>query len=517
MKIEVALLSVSDKEGIVEFARNLAELDVLILSTGGTGRALKDAGIPYTPVSEHTGFPEILDGRVKTLHPRVHGGILARHDDPEHIATLNEHQIPPIGLVAVNLYPFSETVRKEDVKLEEAIEKIDIGGPTLVRAAAKNHAYTTIAVDPEDYPRIVAEMRAKGGETSNRMRWELARKAFYHTAAYDAAISGYFEKLSASDEEGLAPFINLSLVRQASLRYGENPHQRAALYRPQFHPPIGVVAAKQHHGKQLSFNNYLDLNAAWGLIREFEDTACAIIKHNNPCGAALGGSNLEAYQKALACDPVSAFGSIVAFNRDLDPETAEEMGKLFVEAVIAPGYQEGTLEVLSKKKNLRVMEMPAAVAPVHTGLDMKRISGGFLVQDGDHFYLTHEDLKIVSEREPTENELRDMMFGWVICKHVKSNAIIFVGDQRTIGVGAGQMSRVDSVRLAGQKAQSSLEGAVMSSDAFFPFRDGIDEAASLGIRAVIEPGGSVRDDEVIKAADEHGMALVFTGIRHFRH
>jgi phosphoribosylaminoimidazolecarboxamide formyltransferase/IMP cyclohydrolase len=516
MKIEVALLSVSDKEGIVELARNLADLDVLILSTGGTGRTLKEAGIPYTPVSEHTGFPEILDGRVKTLHPRVHGGILSRHDDPEHIATLNEHQIPPIGLVAVNLYPFSETIRKEDVTHEEAVEKIDIGGPTLVRATAKNHAHTTVAVDPADYPRIIAEMRANEGETSDELRWELARKAFHHTAAYDAAISGYFEKLSAGDE-GLAPVINLSLVRQATLRYGENPHQRAALYRPQFHPPIGVVAAQQHHGKQLSFNNYLDLNAAWGLIREFEETACAIIKHNNPCGAALGSSNLEAYQKALECDPVSAFGSIVAFNRALDPETAEEMGKLFVEAVIAPGYEEGTLEVLSRKKNLRVMEMPAAIAPAHTGLDIKRISGGFLAQDGDHFYLTHEDLKFVSKREPTEAELSDMMFGWVICKHVKSNAIIFVGDQRTIGVGAGQMSRVDSVRIAGEKAQSSLEEAVMASDAFFPFRDGIDEAARLGIRAVIEPGGSVRDEEVIQAADEHDMALVFTGIRHFRH
>jgi phosphoribosylaminoimidazolecarboxamide formyltransferase/IMP cyclohydrolase len=517
MKIEVALLSVSNKDGIVELARNLVDMDVLILSTGGTGRALKEAGIPYTPVSEHTGFPEILDGRVKTLHPRVHGGILARHDDPEHVATLAEHQIPPIGLVAVNLYPFSETIRKEGVSLEEAIEKIDIGGPTLVRAAAKNFAHTTIAVDPEDYPKVVAEMRANKGETSAETRWNLARKAFHHTAAYDAAISGYFEKLSAKDDEGLPPNINLSLVRQASLRYGENPHQRAALYRPQFHPPIGVVAAKQHHGKQLSFNNYLDLNAAWALIREFEETACAIIKHNNPCGAALGGTNLDAYQRALACDPVSAFGSIVSFNRPLDQETAEEMGKLFVEAVIAPGYLDGTVEVLSKKKNLRVMEMPTSGAPAHTGLDMKRISGGFLAQDGDHFYLTHEDLKFVSRREPSDTELADMMFGWVICKHVKSNAIIFVGDQRTLGVGAGQMSRVDSVRLAGDKAQSSTEGAVMASDAFFPFRDGIDEAAKLGIRAVIEPGGSVRDEEVIQAADEHDMALVFTGIRHFRH
>jgi phosphoribosylaminoimidazolecarboxamide formyltransferase/IMP cyclohydrolase len=446
----------------------------------------------------------------------VHGGILARHDDPAHQEVLREQGIPPLGLVVVNLYPFSQTISKEGVTLQEAVEKIDIGGPTMVRAAAKNFAHTTVVVDPSDYPAVVSEMRANQCETADKMRWELARKAFHHTAAYDSAISGYFEKLS-SEEEGLPPVINISLVRQAQLRYGENPHQRAALYRPQFHPPIGIVSAQQHHGKQLSFNNYLDLNAAWGLIREFEETACAIIKHNNPCGVAIGVSPLEAYNKALSCDPVSAFGSIVAFNREVDIEAAEAMGQLFVEAVIAPGYAEGALEVLVRKKNLRIMELPGTGAPAHTGLDLKRIAGGVLAQDGDHFYSSRKDLKVVTKREPSEEEIKDLLFAWIVCKHVKSNAIVFVGNRQTLGIGAGQMSRVDSVRIAGEKAQSSLQGAVMASDAFFPFRDGVDEAARYGIRAVIEPGGSVRDEEVIQAADEHDMAMAFTGVRHFRH
>ncbi len=518
MKIEFALLSVSDKTGIVELGRNLADMQVKILSTGGTGKALEEGGVPYTKVSDHTGFPEILNGRVKTLHPRIHGGILARHDDPAHRETLREQDIPPIGLVVVNLYPFSQTVQKEGVTLEEAIEKIDIGGPTLIRASAKNYAHTTVVVDPEDYAKVAAEMKVGAGATTAETRWELARKAFHHTAAYDAAISGYFEKMS-SDDEGLPPVVNLSMVKEASLRYGENPHQRAALYRPQFHPPIGIVAAVQHHGKQLSFNNYLDLNAAWGLIREFEDTACAIIKHTNPCGAALGSTPREAYQKALTCDPVSAFGSIVSFNRNVDEETASEIGNLFVEAVIAPGYEPGAVEVLARKKNIRIMEMPSGTgtSKPHSGFDLKRISGGVLVQDRDAYYLTESDLKVVTERKPEEEEIRDLLFAWVLCKHVKSNAIVYVREGVSIGVGAGQMSRVDSARIAAEKAQSSLAGAVMASDAFFPFRDGLDEAAGHGIRAVIEPGGSVRDQEVIDAANEHGIAMVFTGIRHFRH
>jgi phosphoribosylaminoimidazolecarboxamide formyltransferase/IMP cyclohydrolase len=420
--------------------------------------------------------------------------------------------------VVVNLYPFTQTIKKEGVTVEEAIENIDIGGPTMIRAAAKNHAHIAVVVDPDDYVSVVAEMKVNGDEVSADTRRQLARKAFHHTAAYDAAISGYFEKIS-SDEEGLPPTVNISLKKQASLRYGENPHQRAALYRPQFHPPIGIVAAQQHHGKQLSFNNYLDLDSAWGLIREFDETACAIIKHTNPCGAALGSTPCDAYTKALSCDPVSAFGSIVAFNRNVDEKTAAEIGKLFVEAVVAPGYEGGAIETLSKKKNIRIMEMPAsqATSKPHTGLDLKRISGGILAQDRDTYYLTEKDLKVVTKRDPTRDELRDLLFGWIICKHVKSNAIIYVKDAVTLGVGAGQMSRVDSARIAAEKAQSPLEGAVMASDAFFPFRDGLDAAASHGIRAVIEPGGSVRDQEVIDAADEHEIAMVFTGIRHFRH
>jgi phosphoribosylaminoimidazolecarboxamide formyltransferase/IMP cyclohydrolase len=426
--------------------------------------------------------------------------------------------IPPIGLVAVNLYPFAETIKKEGVTVAEAIENIDIGGPTMIRATAKNSKYTTVAVDPGDYPKIIAEMKAGDKEVSRDTRQMLARKAFFHTAAYDAAISGYFDRLEASPDE-LPPSINMSLVRQSSLRYGENPHQRAALYRPQFHPPIGIVAAEQKHGKQLSFNNYLDLHSAWGLIREIEDTACAIIKHTNPCGAAIGESPVDAYLKALACDPVSAFGSIIAFNRTVNQAAAEQVSKLFVEAVIAPEYEADALEALTRKKNIRIMEMPGTspTSKTHSGFDLKRIAGGVLVQDRDAYYVTEKDLKVVTKRGPTAEEMEDLLFGWIICKHVKSNAIIYVKDRATLGVGAGQMSRVDSARIAVQKAQMPLDGAVMASDAFFPFRDGLDEAAGNGIRAVIQPGGSVRDQEVIEAADEHDMAMVFTGIRHFKH
>jgi phosphoribosylaminoimidazolecarboxamide formyltransferase/IMP cyclohydrolase len=518
MKVEVALLSVSDKEGLVDFARELDGLGIRLLSTGGTGRALAQAGIPYTKVSEHTGFPEILGGRVKTLHPRVHGGILARHDDPEHQATLKEHDIPPIGLVVVNLYPFSQTIAKEGVTVDEAIEKIDIGGPTMVRAAAKNFAHVAVVVDPSDYPAVVADLKANSTELSAGKRRELASKAFHHTAAYDAAISGYFEKLAEGEGE-MPPVLNLSLSRVATLRYGENPHQRAGLYRPQFQAPSGLVASEQIHGKQLSFNNYIDLQGAWGLISDFSETACAIIKHTNPCGAALGSSPRDAYVKALSCDPVSAFGSIVAFNREVDSETAEEISKLFVEAVIAPGYTEEAKEIIGKKKNIRIMIMPQQLAGIDAvgPFDLKRIDGGILVQDKDQYYLDRSDLKVVTRRQPSDDELDELLFAWVVCKHVKSNAIVYTKNRTTLGVGAGQMSRVDSARIAADKARSPLDGAVMASDAFFPFRDGLDAAAERGIRAVIEPGGSVRDQEVINAADEHDIAMVFTGIRHFKH
>jgi len=516
MNIKVALLSVSDKTGLVELAGELSAMGIKILSTGGTGRTLKEAGIEYLPVSEHTGFPEILDGRVKTLHPRIHAGILARHGDQEHLDTLEEKDIPPIGLVVVNLYPFVQTVSRPGVTKSEAIEKIDIGGPTLIRAAAKNHETVTVVVDPGDYGRIVEEIRGSGGSTSGETRADLALKAFTHTASYDAAISGYLS--SQGDEDELPEALDMSMVREASLRYGENPQQKAALYRPRFSPPGGIVAAEQMHGKHLSFNNYLDLDAV-RLVREFDETACSIIKHNNPCGSATGESVREAYVKALSCDPVSAFGSIIAFNRPVTLEAAEELSSLFVEAVVAPEYEEGSFETLSRKKNIRIMKMDPEARPsdITADLDIKTVSGGLLVQQLDSWLFADGQWKVVTKRQPTEEELRDLVFGWKICKHVKSNAIVFAKECTGIGIGAGQMSRVDSVRLAGTKSQHSLEGAVMASDAFFPFRDGLDEAAKLGITAVIQPGGSVRDEEVIEAADEQGLAMVFSGMRHFRH
>ena len=519
MPIKTALLSVSDRKGIAELARQLSEMEVEILSTGGTAQAIRAGGIPVTAVSEYTGFPEILDGRVKTLHPRIHAGILARHDDPAHQSILKENRIPVIGLVVVNLYPFSSTIQQEEVRLEEAIEQIDIGGPTLIRAAAKNFQYATVVVDPQDYPDVIAEMKLNSGETQRETRWRLARKAFQHTAAYDMTISGYLENLSVSERE-LPPLIALNLVRKGSLRYGENPQQRAALYQAQFSPDTGLIAAQQRQGKMLSFNNYVDLQAAWNLCAEFDEPFCALIKHTNPCGAAVGSLLSEAYQKALACDPTSAFGSVVGFNREVDTETAEAMSSLFVEAVIAPGYSPGALKRLARKKNLRVMEMNGG-AKEHTAADIafdfRKISGGFLIQDSDLSSIGPQDLKTVTERTPSDHEIQDLLFAWKVCKHVKSNAIVYVSQGQTVGIGAGQMSRVDSVRLAAQKAQLRLESSVLASDAFFPFRDGIDEAAGMGAKAVIQPGGSIRDEEVIRAADEQGMAMVFTSVRHFRH
>ncbi|MGH9341659.1 MAG: bifunctional phosphoribosylaminoimidazolecarboxamide formyltransferase/IMP cyclohydrolase [Acidobacteriota bacterium] len=520
MKIEVALISVSNRDGIVEFARRLHDLGIRILSTGGTGQTLKDAGVPVIPVSEYTGFPEILDGRVKTLHPRVHAGILARHDDPQHQRTLQEHQISPIGLVVVNLYPFSRTVEQKGVTIEEAFEQIDIGGPALVRASAKNFQHVTVVVDPTDYVGVVAELKVHGNETREETRLGLARKAFRHTAGYDAAITAYLDRL-AHQEEGLPAALHLGLKREAVLRYGENPHQRAALYRDQFSPAAGLVGSRQLQGKKLSFNNYIDLDAAWSLCREFGDPFCAIIKHTNPSGAATGAVLKESYRKALDCDPVSAFGSVIGFNREVDVETAEEMGSLFVEAVIAPGFTLQALEVFERKKNMRLMQVvdasAEAGAELSSMLDLKHISGGFLLQDKDQFFIGQNDVKSVTREKPSQKQMDDLLFAWKVCKHVKSNAIVLAQGGQTVGVGAGQMSRVDSVRLAVQKAQLALEGAVLASDAFFPFRDGIDEAAQAGIKAVIQPGGSVRDEEVIRAADEHGLAMVFTGIRHFKH
>ena len=519
MKIRTAVVSVYDKEGVVELAQRLTDMGVRILSTGGTSQVLKQAGIPVVAISDYTGFPEILEGRVKTLHPRIHGGILARHDDPAHQQVLEENNISPIGLVVVNLYPFVQTIQKPDVSREEAIEQIDIGGPTMIRAAAKNHQHITVVVDPADYSEVLAEMSDQGGETSEAKRRSLARKAFHHTAAYDTAIAGYFHNLE-SDEEELPSVIDLGLQQINTLRYGENPHQKAALYQPLFLPPAGLIGAKQHQGKELSFNNYLDLESAWSLCREFQGSACAIMKHTNPAGAALGSGLAEAYQRALACDPISAFGSIIAFNREVDEKTAKLISSLFVESVIAPAYHSAALEIFAKKKNLRVMEMEEEVLSgedTGEGFDFKKISGGFLVQEKDLLKAAATELKTVTERAPTKEETRDLRFAWTVCKHVKSNAIVLARDEQTLGIGAGQMSRVDSVRLATQKAALSLENCVMASDGFFPFRDAIDEAAQAGVRAVIQPGGSIRDAEAIGAANEHKMAMVFTGIRHFRH
>jgi phosphoribosylaminoimidazolecarboxamide formyltransferase / IMP cyclohydrolase len=517
MKIDYALVSVSNKEGVVELGRELHALEINILSTGGTAKTLEAAGIPVIRVSQHTGFPEILGGRVKTLHPRIHAGILARFNDPEHLRVLKENEIPPIPLVVVNLYPFQQTVAREGTTYAEAIEQIDIGGPSMIRAAAKNHENVTVVVDPSDYPALVEELKARHGEISWPTRLPLARKAFAHTAAYDAAIAEYLNRVLAQEME-LPLSIGLDLVQKQVLRYGENPHQRGGLFSQRHAPGKGLAGALQRHGKTLSFNNYLDLEAAWRLAWEFSDPFCGIIKHTNPCGAATAATLAEAYARAYECDPVSAFGSVIGFNHPVDRATADALGSLFIEAVIAPGYEPGALELLTEKKNLRIMEMDfRAAAEDYMDMDFKKISGGFVVQDRDSHRISREQLKTVTQRAPSEEEMDELLFAWRVCKHVKSNAIVYAKGGQIRGVGAGQMSRVDSVRLGAQKAQLSLDNCVVASDAFFPFRDGIDEAARNGARAIIQPGGSLRDEEGIKAADEHGMAMVFTGIRHFKH
>ena len=515
MRIETALLSVSDKAGLIEIGGHLHEMGTRLVSTGGTSRLLKEAGVPVIPVSEYTGFPEILDGRVRTLHPRIHAGILARHDDPEHCRVLEKNKINPLGLVVVNLYPFIRTVAREEVLPEEALEQIDIGGVTLIRAAAKNFKYTTVVVDPTDYQQVITELQENGNQTTEATRRRLARKAFHHTAAYDHAIAHYLDGLE-NEEKILPEVINTSLLRVNLLRYGENPHQKAGLYRSHYSSPHGLVACKKHHGKELSFNNYMDLDAAWNLCGEFERPFCGIIKHTNPCGAAVAQTTHEAFERALDCDSVAAFGSVIGFNRRIDLETANRLHSLFVEAVIAPGYDAPALEVLKEKKNLRLIEMGDNPA-VGDCLSTRTIVGGFLVQDQDTPRSLNGNLKTVTDRSPESAEMQDLLFAWRVCKHVKSNAIVFAQGGRTVGVGAGQMSRVDSVHLAARKAQVNLEGSAMASDAFFPFPDGIEEAAQVGIKAVIQPGGSIRDEEVIAEANRHGLAMVFTGVRHFRH
>lgn len=506
-----ALISVSDKTGVVEFARALTELDYEIVSTGGTAKALQAAGVAVTGISDVTGFPEILEGRVKTLHPSVHGGILAK-GTPEHMAVLAEHNIKPIDLVVVNLYPFQATVAKPDVTIEDAIENIDIGGPTMVRSAAKNHDRVGIVVNPARYDSVIAELK-ESGELSLQTKRLLALEAFQHTAQYDAAISHYLSGAFGAD-----PFsgeIAFGGQKIQELRYGENPHQKAAFYRSGI-PTSGTVAnAKQLHGKELSYNNIVDVDAAWKLVNEFAQPAAAIIKHTNPCGTAIGETLSEAYRRAYEADSVSAFGGIIAVNRPMDKATAEQIVTTFMEAVIAPSFSEESLEILKTKKNLRLLEIGEKVP--NNELWIEKVSGGFLLQEMDNHNLKAEDLQVVTEKVPTEEQLKELIFAWNIVKHVKSNAIVVTKDGQSLGVGAGQMNRVGSANIAFTQAGEKCKGAVLASDAFFPFRDTIDAAAAAGITAVIQPGGSVRDQESIDACNEHGIAMVFTGVRHFRH
>jgi phosphoribosylaminoimidazolecarboxamide formyltransferase/IMP cyclohydrolase len=507
--IRRALISVSDKTGIVDFAHELNRFNVEIISTGGTAKTLRDAGINVLDISEITGFPEMMDGRVKTLHPRVHGGLLAIRDNPEHVAALEKHEIRPIDLVVVNLYPFAATIKREGVTREEAIEQIDIGGPAMIRSAAKNSADVAVVVTPDQYPHVINELNEHSGALTLATRTCLAQKAFEQTAQYDLTVSSYL----AGATDSLPERLSWSMNKIAELRYGENPHQRAALY--QTSSEGGIANAAILSGKEMSFNNYVDAEAAWQLVCDFRDTACAIIKHTNPSGAGLGETPAAAYTKALATDPVSAFGGIVAFNRAVDLPAAQEVTKIFTEVVIAPGYEPAALELLQTKKNLRVIRLSANEQP--DKLEFRQISGGMLVQTSDAYELRREDLKVVTDRQPTEEEIRALLFAWTVCKHTKSNAIVYARADQTVGVGAGQMSRVDSVKIGAMRAQLPVAGTVLASDAFFPFRDGLDEAARHGITAVIQPGGSVRDDEVIAAANEHGLAMVFTGVRHFKH
>ena len=520
--IRRALVSVSDKTGLVELGRFLAERGVEILSTGGSAKALTDAGIPVKEVAAHTGFPEVMDGRVKTLHPKIHGGILARRDVASHRRAMTEHDIAPIDLVVINLYPFEATVAR-GAEFETAIEIIDIGGPALIRAAAKNHDFVTIVVDPSDYEAVRTEMRAQNGATTLSLRRRLALKAYARTGSYDAAISQWLaDRLGETFPQQLV----LAGERKQLLRYGENPHQEAAFYIGG-KMRAGVATARQLQGKELSFNNLNDTDAAFELVAEFEDTAAAIVKHANPCGVAVGPSAVEAYRKALACDPVSAFGGIIALNRTLDGPTADEVGKLFAEVVIAPDADADATKILAAKKNLRVLLTGSVPDPGEPGMTLRSLAGGYLLQTRDNGRVRRKALKVVTKRAPTKAELDDMLFAFRVAKHVKSNAIVYAKDGATVGIGAGQMSRVDSSRIAAWKAEEAgkaakeavlrTKGSVVASDAFFPFADGLLAAIAAGATAVIQPGGSVRDDEVIKAADDAGIAMVFTGMRHFRH
>lgn len=545
-KIKRALISVSDKTGVVEFAKELKKFGVEIISTGGTAKSLRENGIEVTDVSSVTEFPEMMDGRVKTLHPKIHGAFLALRDNENHVKSMNEHGIEPIDLVVVNLYPFEQTIEKEDVSLLEAVENIDIGGPAMIRSASKNWRDVAVVTDAKLYESIIKELNETDGSLSLETRQRLATLAYTRTASYDLAISSYLAKqLSNEDLDFLEPFNPLQnlifieseedseektetlkedfpelqfieLAKVADLRYGENPHQKAALYETD--ETGGIARAEQLHGKEMSFNNFVDAEAAWNLVCDFQERACAIIKHTNPSGVGSGNTNEEAYRRALSTDPVSAFGGIVAFNEKVDATVANSVNEVFTEVVIAPDFDSEALEIFKKKKNLRVLCVEkTANLP---SLEYKQISGGFLVQDRDILQISAEDLKIVTKKQPTEEQIRALLFAWKVCKHVKSNAIVFANKSQTIGVGAGQMNRVDSVRIAAVRAERfglPLQNSVLASDAFFPFRDNIDEAAKFGISAIIQPGGSVKDNEVIEAANEHNLAMVFTGARHFKH
>ncbi len=519
MTLQRALLSVSDKTGLVELAQALHRLDIELLSTGGTAQVLREAKIPVRDVSNFTGFPEMLDGRVKTLHPKIHGGLLGNRDIPSHQEAMARHGIDPIDLVVVNLYPFRETIAQPGVTLEEAIENIDIGGPAMVRSAAKNHAHVAVVTDPADYPRLLDELEKNRGSLSAATRFDLAVKAFSHTAEYDGAIATYLSGLNTeSQADGYPERLHLSFVKHQSLRYGENPHQGAAFYRDP-DAPSGVLSHyRQLQGKPLSYNNIADADTAWDCVRFLDAPACVIVKHANPCGVALGDQALDAYQRAYATDPTSAYGGIIAFNRTVDETTVEALQRQFVEVLIAPEFTSAALQRLAQKANVRVLQLPQ-----DKGLnrwDMKRVGGGLLVQTPDSGGLDEDALKVVTQAAPTGEQWTDLRLAFHVAHYVKSNAVVFCGQGRTLGIGAGQMSRVDSTRIAQRKAEDaglSLQGSVAASDAFFPFRDGLDVLARAGARAVIQPGGSLRDSEVIAAADEQGVAMVLTGIRHFRH
>jgi phosphoribosylaminoimidazolecarboxamide formyltransferase / IMP cyclohydrolase len=518
-KVQRAILSVTDKSGLVEFARKLAVAGVELVSTGGTAKLLRESGIAVKDISELTGFPEMLDGRVKTLHPKVHGGILHRRDDSGHRAAVAEHGISAIDMVVVNLYAFEKTAAKPGVHFEELIENIDIGGPSMIRSAAKNFQDVAVITSPADYDAIADELSRSNGSLSKETKWRLAQKAFATTAAYDSAIASTLERIGgdfqaqpeSNSTEKFPQSLRLSFHKIIDLRYGENPHQKAAMYADA--SGRGVAHARQVQGKELSYNNIVDLQAAWDLAQEFDQPVCAIIKHTNPCGTATGKTLAEAYERALECDPVSAFGGVIGVNRTVDAAAATEMAKLFLEVIAAPAFDEGAKVAFASKKNLRLVEIPAG----DEKWVFKKISGGMLVQDSDSHKLGESDMKVVTKRQPTAEEKRALLFAWKVCKHVKSNAILYARDGQTVGVGAGQMSRVDACKVGAMKAQLPLQGTVAASDAFFPFPDGVEEIAKTGATAIIQPGGSVRDQEVIEAADRLGLAMIFTGVRHFRH